>query len=246
VLTFRSGPMAGLLAQFVLLAALQATVGLSVAAWVVGLACGAVIDVGVARGLRNADGRLGPADLVTMTRATFACAVAALVVDSFLGRSAVQVMVALAAAALVLDAVDGWLARRTRTASTFGARFDGETDAFLIAVLSAYVAQAFGWWVIAMGAARYAFAAAGWGVPWMRGGLPPRYWRKVVTAVAGIVLTVAAADVLPRPATYVVLLFALALLAESFGRDVWWLWRQRAASATEGATVEAVSSPVGR
>ena len=36
MLTYRSGPLAGLLAQFVLLAALQATIGLSVAAWVVG------------------------------------------------------------------------------------------------------------------------------------------------------------------------------------------------------------------
>jgi len=244
VLTYRSGPLVGVVAQFVLLAALQVTVGLTVAAWVVGLLCGVVIDAAVARGLRNADGRLGPADLVTMTRATLVCAVAALVVDSFLGQTALQVMVALAAGALVLDAIDGWLARRTRTASTFGARFDGETDAFLIAVLSVYVAEAFGWWVIAMGAARYAFAAAGWAMPWMRGVLPPRYWRKVVTAAAGIALTVATADILPRPATYLVLVAAFALLAESFGRDVWWLWRQRSAEDEPRAERERVRRPV--
>jgi phosphatidylglycerophosphate synthase len=244
VLTFRSGPMVGLLAQFVLLGALQVTVGLSVAAWVVGLVCGAVLDAAVAHALHRADSRLGPADLVTLTRATFACAVAALVVDSFLGRSALPVMVALTVVALVLDAVDGWVARRTRTASTFGARFDGETDAFLIAVLSVYVAQAFGWWVLAMGAARYVFAVAGWGMPWMRGQLPPRYWRKVVTAAAGIALTVAVADVLPGPATYAVLLFALLLLAESFGRDVWWLWRHRSAEDKRRTEPRHVRRPV--
>jgi phosphatidylglycerophosphate synthase len=244
VLTFRSGPMVGLLAQFVLLATLQVTVGLSPAAWVVGLVCGAVIDAGVARGLRQAHARLGPADLVTLTRGSVACGVAALVVDSFLGRSALPVMVALTVVALALDAIDGWVARWTRTASTFGARFDGETDAFLIAVLSVYVGHGFGWWVLAMGAARYVFALAGWGMPWMRGQLPPRYWRKVVTAAAGIALAVAAADVLPRPATYAVLIAALGLLAESFGRDVWWLWRHRSAEDEQPAEHGRARRPV--
>ncbi len=40
-------------------------------------------------------------------------------------------LVALASAALVLDAVDGQVARRTGTATALGARFDGEVDAFL-------------------------------------------------------------------------------------------------------------------
>ena len=108
-----------------------------------------------------------------------------------------------------------------------GAQFDGEVDAFLILVLSVYVARSAGAWVLAIGAARYAFLAAGWPLPWMREPLPPRYWRKVVAATQGIVLTVAAADVLPAAVTVVALVAALALLAESFGRDVWWLWSNR-------------------
>ena len=101
----------------------------------------------------------------------------------------------------MLDAVDGWVARRTGTVTAFGGRFDGEVDAFLILVLSLYVAPAVGWWVLAAGLARYAFAVAGWVLPWMRGRLEYRYWRKVVTAAAGIVLAVAAADVLPHGVT---------------------------------------------
>ena len=62
--------------------------------------------------------------------------------------------------------------------------------------------------------------------------MPPRYWRKVVAAVQGIVLTVAAAEVLPDPLTLVPLVVALALLAESFGREVWWLWRSGRSAAT--------------
>jgi phosphatidylglycerophosphate synthase len=131
-----------------------------------------------------------------------------------------------AAVALVLDAVDGWVARRTATGS-LGAKLDGEVDAFLILVLSVYLARSVGVWVLAIGAARYAFLAAGWALPWMREPLPPRYWRKFVAATQGIVLTVAAANVLEPAVTKGALVGALVLLAESFGRDVWWLRSKR-------------------
>ena len=170
---------------------------------------------------------------MTLARATLAVGVAALVADSFDQPVPVTLLVSLAAIALALDAVDGWVARRTRTTSTLGARFDGEVDAFLILVLSVYVARSAGAWVLAIGAARYAFLAAGWVLPWMREPLPPRYWRKVVAATQGIVLTIAAADVLPLALTQAALVAALALLAESFGRDVWWLWSHRHATHAE-------------
>ncbi len=125
--------------------------------------------------------------------------------------------------ALALDAVDGWVARRSRTTAGLGALFDGEVDAFLILVLSVYVARSVGPWVFAIGAARYAFLAAGWSLPWMRAPLPPRYWRKFVAATQGVVLTVAASNLLPLPVSEAALGAALVLLAESFGRDVLWL-----------------------
>ncbi|HJR37839.1 MAG TPA: CDP-alcohol phosphatidyltransferase family protein [Nocardioidaceae bacterium] len=227
-MTLRSGLAVGLVAQVALLAALATTVGLTGFGWLVGIVCGVVMVASVDRGMvRTGTDTFGPADLVTLIRATLACAVAALVADSFLGQAAVTALVTLAAAGLVLDAVDGWVARRTRTTSAFGARFDGEVDAFLILVLSVYVAGSAGGWVLAIGAMRYAFAAAGWGMPWLRRKLPPRYWRKVVAATQGIVLTVAAADVVPHALMTALLVVALALLVESFGRDVWWSWRHR-------------------
>jgi CDP-alcohol phosphatidyltransferase len=226
VLTVRSVPVVGATAQVALLAALEASVGLSGLGWVVGLACGVATSSLVALTLARSGARLGPADLVTFTRAVLTGAVAALTAEAFLGRSVVVPLVLLATAALVSDAVDGRVARRTRT-SSFGARFDGEVDALLILVLSAFVARSFGPWVLALGLARYAFAVAVWVLPWMRRELPYRYWRKVVTAAQGIVLTVVAAGVLPLPLAYVGLAIAAALLAESFARDVWWLWRRR-------------------
>ena len=233
--TVHAGPVTGLIAQVLLLAALAGTVGLSGAGWVVGLICGAIMHAALALGLsRYRSAGLGPADWVTLTRATLAVGVAALVADSFDHPAPVTTLVALTVVALALDAVDGWIVRRTDSATPLGARFDGEVDAFLIGVLSVYVARSAGAWVLAIGAARYAFLVAGWLLPWMRAALQPRYWRKVVAATQGITLAFAAADVLPRTLTQAALVAALALLAESFGRDVWWLWSHRQAEPVPG------------
>jgi phosphatidylglycerophosphate synthase len=222
--TVQAGPLSGLIAQALLLVALAGSAG-----WVVGITCGVILDAGLARGLsRYRADRLGPADWVTLARATLAVGVAALTADSFHQPVPVAILVTLAAVALALDAVDGWVARRTRTSATLGAHFDAEVDAFLILVLSVYVARSTGTWVLAIGAARYAFLVAGWPLPWMRAPLPPRYWRKVVAAIQGVVLTVVAADVLPPNLARAALVVSLGLLAESFGRDVWWLRERRA------------------
>ncbi|WP_340537787.1 CDP-alcohol phosphatidyltransferase family protein [Nocardioides sp. GXZ039] len=175
--------------------------------------------------------RLGPADRVTAVRAGLACVVAILTVRGLvdpLSAKTAAVLVGVSAVALLLDAVDGYVARRTGTASAFGARFDMETDAFLIAVLSVYVAPSLGWWVLAIGAMRYAYVALGRALPWLRRPTPPRYWAKVVAAIQGIALTVAASGVLPEPAVRLALVVALLLLLESFGHDVLWQWRHRA------------------
>ena len=186
------------------------------------------MNAALAHGLsRHGSLGLAAADWVTLARASLAVGVAALVADSFAHPAAVTMLVSITALALALDVVDGWVARRTRTTAALGAQFDGEVDAFLILVLSVYVARSAGAWVLAIGAARYAFLVAGWLVPCMREPLPPRYWRKVVAATQGIVLTVAAAGSVSPPVTDLALVAALVLLAESFGRDVWWLWCHR-------------------
>ncbi|HEY9483479.1 MAG TPA: CDP-alcohol phosphatidyltransferase family protein [Micromonosporaceae bacterium] len=226
--TVRTGPVIGLIAQLVLLGVLAVSVGLGAAGLFAGAAWGVATYVMLARGLgRSGDDRLGPADRVTLTRAMLVGGVTALVVGAFDRSVSVSTLVALAGVALVLDAVDGWVARRTETVSDFGALFDMEVDAFLILVLSVYAARTVGGWVLAIGAARYGFGVAGRLLPWMHASLPARYWRKVVAATQGIVLAVVATGVLPSVVAVVALAGALALLAESFGRDVWWLWRRQ-------------------
>lgn len=231
------GPAVGLLGQFALLGMLATGVGVGVAGWLTGTTYAVVTFAALTHALHRSGARLlGPANAVTLARATLVGAVTALVADSVAGRSTpVAVLVILATVALVLDGVDGQVARRTGSSSPLGARFDMEVDAFLILVLSAFVAQSAGVWVLAIGALRYLFVAAGYLLPWLRGPLPPRFSRKTVAALQGILLVVAGAGVLPPSGSAGVAGLALALLCWSFGRDVRWLWRGRR-SAAAGAT----------
>jgi phosphatidylglycerophosphate synthase len=231
----QTGPATGLIAQVLLLAVLAGTAGLGEVGWTVGIACAVTMAVALARGLAREPGeRLGPASWVTLARATLAVGVAALAADSFTHDTPVALLVTLAAVALVLDAVDGWVARRTGRATALGARFDGEVDAFLILALSVYVAPAYSAWVLAIGAARYVFLAGEWLLPWMRPPLPPRRWRKVVAATQGVVLTVAASGILPLALMQALLVVALALLTASIVQCIWWLWRRRHAAHEPG------------
>jgi phosphatidylglycerophosphate synthase len=214
-------------AQVVLLAALSARIGLGPAGWLAGTAYAVGLCVLVTGAMRRARiDTLGPADLVTLSRAVLVAGVTALVADRlWSGGGPAAPLVVLAATALALDAVDGRVARRTGTASALGARFDMEVDSFLLLVLSVHVAVLLGPWVLAIGALRYVFVAAGRMAPWLRSPLPTSYPAKVVAALQGVVLVVAAADVLPRALAAALAGTALALLVWSFGRSVVWLRR---------------------
>jgi phosphatidylglycerophosphate synthase len=223
----------GTLATPGLLSILSVTAGLGVAGWVTGLVAGwGVTALLAAARVRSAQPVTSPADWVTLSRAVLAAGIASLVADSFVRPAPVTALVVLASVALALDAVDGQMARRTATASRVGARFDAEVGSFLILLLSVAVSRDYGGWVLAIGAARYALLAAGWVLPWLAAPLPPRYWRRVVAAVQGIVLTVAVSGLLPRPVGMITVGVALVLLAESFGRDVIWLYRAGAGPRT--------------
>jgi phosphatidylglycerophosphate synthase len=208
-----------------LLGVLEGTVGLGLLGWLAGIAYAVATQALLSGAVQRSGGVLGPADRVTLARGLLVGGVTALVAD---GSDNTVVLVVFAAVALALDWVDGQVARRTGTSSAMGARFDMEVDAFLILVLSVHVAVEFGPWVLVMGALRYAFVAASWGLDWLRGALPPSYARKAVAAVQGVVLVVAASDLLPNPA--VLLGLALAALIWSFGRDIGWLWRDASVS----------------
>ncbi|MET9988099.1 CDP-alcohol phosphatidyltransferase family protein [Streptomyces mutabilis] len=233
----------GAAVQLLLLTLLGTAVGMGAAGWLTGLAFALASWAVLSRALhRSRLPSFGPANRVTLGRTALVGGVTALVADSFSGAPPVSLLVGLTAVALLLDGVDGKVARRTGTCSSLGARFDMEVDAFLILVLSVYVATDLGPWVLLIGAMRYVFVAAARVWPWLTAPLPPSTARKTVAALQGVLLLVAGADLLPRPANTGVVVLALGLLVWSFGRDVVWLWRSSRTAAEPSASGRAAAA----
>src|SRR5699024_2815612 len=112
----------------------------------------------------------GPADRVTLFRTVLIGGVTAMAVLSLVsGHPLCQwAVMGLALVAIALDGVDGYVARRTGTASPEGARFDIEADAALVLVLSIPVAALVGWWAVLIGLMRYFYVALAWFRPALR------------------------------------------------------------------------------
>lgn len=173
---------------------------------------------------------MGPANRVTLTRTIGTLSLAGLAVHGAeLGTDGRWWVVVLGTAIMLLDGVDGWVARRTETSSAFGARFDMETDAFLMLVLSTLVwtEGRAGPWVLLIGAMRYLFVAANWIVPRLNGELFPSFRRKLVCVVQGVALLVALGPIIPDPVAVGVSALALAALTWSFAVDTVWLLQPR-------------------
>lgn len=174
--------------------------------------------------------RLGAANRVTLVRAWLCCVLLMLALGAAWAPAAQWTMIVLATVALSLDGVDGALARRLGQQSRFGARFDMETDAAVLMVLclAVWLSGKLGPWVLAIGAMRYGFVAAGRVWPALRADLPGSLARRVVCVVQGIALCVALGPIIPRWLAATVVAIALALLAWSFARDSAWLLRHSA------------------
>lgn len=211
----------------IVLGILAVSPGLGAAGWATGLVISVVIaSAFVVVRLRHNDAGHHPADPFTLTRGVLASDVAALVASSWGHPLPATATVTVSSVALSLDWVDGQVARRTGTSSATGALLDQEIDAFLILVLSVAASRLFGNWVLLIGAARYLMLLAGWLVPWLAIPVPPRYWGKVVAAVQGITLTAAISGVFTRLVSYLAIVVALVLLAESFWHNIVWLARR--------------------
>ena len=129
---------------------------------------------------------------------------------------------ALALAALVLDGVDGAVARRTGTESDFGARFDMEIDAALALVLAilVFAYDRAGVWVLLLGLPRYAFLAAARWLPALRQPLPPSQRRRVICVVQVATLAGALFPWPGPPLPALACTIAAVLLYGSFAVDV--------------------------
>ncbi|GIX26008.1 MAG: hypothetical protein KatS3mg122_3239 [Caldimonas sp.] len=202
----------------------------------------ALAAVLVLRGLsshRRPDGQLharfGVANRVSLLRLAMLAMLAALLGEDAAhaahpgGIALGWAVVVWATVGAVLDAVDGPLARRHGDVSEFGARLDMETDAALILVLCLLIVQfgQAGPWVLAAGAMRYAFVAAGRLWPWLARPLPPSLRRKTVCVVQIVTLIIALGPSIPSGAAALIAGAGLLLLTYSFAVDVRWLIQRR-------------------
>jgi phosphatidylglycerophosphate synthase len=170
--------------------------------------------------------RFGAANSITLLRAAGVAAFAALAAEPrLLAGDTAWWAVGAATAILALDGFDGALARRHRTASAFGARFDMEVDALFILVLAA-LALALGKagpWVLGLGLMRYAFLAAGCLLPDLRASLPPSLRRKAICVFQIATLTLLLVPPIAPPLSAGLAALAFAVLTASFATDVRWL-----------------------
>jgi phosphatidylglycerophosphate synthase len=177
--------------------------------------------------------RLGAANAVTGLRLALVAAVGAAALAGAATRG-ITPLLALAVLALLLDGVDGALARREGMASPFGARFDMEVDSALALSLAVAVWSALpgptaleAVSLAVLGGSRYAFALAVRILPWLDRPLPERWSRKAVCVVQ-IATLLGILGFLPLfPDLRSVLPVVAALVLSSFARDVLWLRNRR-------------------
>lgn len=173
-------------------------------------------------------GALGWANRITLLRAVLVALVAGALAHSVFTH-AIWLWLAIATTALMLDGVDGWIARKTQSYSAFGARFDMELDALLILLLCVGLIQleSLGLWVLLIGVMRYVFVGASWYFTWLSAPLFASMRRKVVCVWQVSALLLALTPLTPPLVASLLAFSALLSLAYSFGIDTWWLYKQR-------------------
>ena len=173
--------------------------------------------------------RFGPADRITLARAVLVLFLASLTGTPASLQALAWPYALLCLLALGMDGADGFVARRTHTASAFGARFDMELDAFFILVLcfAVVVSGKAGPWVLLIGLMRYGFVMAGWRWRWLNEPLPDSFRRKTICVWQLVTLMAALLPFIPDLLGHAALLLALALLTGSFALDIRYLYRNR-------------------
>lgn len=217
-----------------LLMAAAVTLGAGFDPWFIGRAL-AVFGIGFILMLRALPAhaphaRFGGANRVTLVRLVLVALLAAGIGEPLADPAAMAWgAIAVATTAALMDALDGPLARAQGLASEFGARFDMETDALLVLVLSLLVFHfdKAGGWIVAAGSMRYAFVLAAGLLPWLARPLPPSQRRKSVCVAQITSLIVCLGPIVELPWSHAIAAASLAVLTASFAADLAWLTRQR-------------------
>ena len=176
----------------------------------------------------------GFANSITLLRGFVICTLLASITTTTPASSIEWIQLTLASIALVLDWVDGRVARLFHQPSQFGARFDVEIDSlFLVTVCLVLIErQALGGWILVLPALRPLFFVAQSWLSLRRRSLPSSRRRSLVAGVAATLLVIA---MIPGYAFGAVLLTSAALVitAISFAVDLTWLISNPSVEAAE-------------
>lgn len=170
--------------------------------------------------------RFGAANTITLLRVSLTVA---LLVSVWIGPVTGWTVAGVAAVALALDGVDGWLARRQGLTSGFGARFDMEVDAALALILALHALRGdpVGPEIMVLGVMRYLFIGTACLQPWLAAPLYPSWRRKAICVLQIATLIALQPPIIPDGVGIILARIAAAALIWSFLRDILWLRAQR-------------------
>ncbi|MBX3186575.1 MAG: CDP-alcohol phosphatidyltransferase family protein [Labilithrix sp.] len=199
-----------------MLAAIAVAIVRREAAWCcVAGAIGLFAQAVEARAWRRAAGGLAFANLLTLARLALVAGL-----PWHLGWLPRWGFVALVVSLLVLDGVDGRVARARGETSAFGASLDMETDALTVMVLTLllFTRDAFGPWVLVAGLWRYVFVLAATLAPALGDAPPSRLYRSIF----GVVMIALACAFVPwAPVALTAAAFGTTLVSFSFLHSIW-------------------------
>ncbi len=182
------------------------------------------------RGNWTPTGAFGKANLVTCIR--WVSVVLACLAPARTPRSTVTL---LALGIFLLDALDGWLARRSG-ASLFGAHLDMESDALLVLWLALWLHLfgGLGLWPLAAGLLRYGYVLSVACFRARRGNEPRSQFARY--GFGAVVIGFLAGVALPNAYGAGLALLGSLWVSLSFGRSFWWAFRREPKALPGGET----------
>lgn len=168
--------------------------------------------------------QFGWANFITSIRAAFASVLVGALIAApvTIGSWGIP---CLAAIALILDGLDGYVARQLGKSSSFGHHFDREVDSALVLILTMllWLSGEIGIWIVAAGLMRYLLLGAGLVWPTLAQDLPESRFRSIVCAVLIGALLLCLTPVVEGILATAVAGAALSVLTLSFAKDLIWL-----------------------
>lgn len=162
----------------------------------------------------------GPANWITVSRFIIIAYVL-----TFFEVLPLPVLVSLVSIAVLMDVLDGYIARRTHTQSAFGALFDMEVDSFYVIAMGLYFyfTTDFGLWLLIPGCIRYVYDIVR--IVFVDEKFEPQRQSLAVFLAGFNFVLLIAALMLPSDLSLLVLLISLMVVCFSFSRSFLDLFR---------------------